>query len=152
MQMTKASGACVLDAGADRVHHLEIDAEEVVAAHAGLARDARGDDDDIGACDGRIVARAGEPRVEALDWARLREIKRLSLRNAVDDVEEDDVAELLHRGKMRQRAADLAGSDQSNFPARHGSFRSFSVKPLGQPHVTMPRGPGGSRACYPLIA
>ena len=44
MQMTKAFGRVLLDAGADLLHHLEVDAEQVVAAHAGLARHAGGDD------------------------------------------------------------------------------------------------------------
>ncbi len=113
-------GRVGLEAGADRFHHLEIDAEQVVAAHAGLARHAGGDDDDVGAGDGGIVARAGELGVEALDRTRFGEIERLALRDAVDDVEEDDVAEFLQRRQMRQGAADLAGSDQCNLLARHG--------------------------------
>ncbi len=108
------------ETGADRLHNLEIDAEQVVAAHARLPRHAGGDDDDVGAGDGRIVARAGELGVKALDRTRLSEIERLALRDAVDDVEEDDVAEFLKRRQMRQGAADLAGPDQSNLLARHG--------------------------------
>jgi hypothetical protein len=52
---------------------------------------------------------------------------------------------------MRQRAADLAGSDQSNFPARHCRFRSYFVRPSRQPRVTMPRSAGRFAPCYPLI-
>ena len=37
MQITKAFGAELLDAGADLFHDLEVDAEKVVAAHARLA-------------------------------------------------------------------------------------------------------------------
>ncbi len=44
-------GRVRLDARADRVHHLEIDAEQIVAAHAGLARHAGGDDHHVGAGD-----------------------------------------------------------------------------------------------------
>ena len=44
-------GGVLLDALADRLHHLGVDADEVVAAHAGLARDASGDDDNIRAFD-----------------------------------------------------------------------------------------------------
>ncbi len=95
MQMTKASGRVGLDAGADRLHHLEIDAEQVVAAHAGLARHAGGDDDHVGAGDRCVGARAGELGVEAFDRAGFGEIERLALRHAVDDVEQDDVAEFL---------------------------------------------------------
>ena len=54
MQMTKAFGRVLLDAGADLLHHLEIDAEQIVAAHAGLARHAGGDDADVGAVDRRV--------------------------------------------------------------------------------------------------
>ena len=108
-----------LEAGADRIHHLEIDAEQVVAAHAGLARHAGGDDDDIGAGDVGVGARAGELGVEAVDRRGFGKIERLALGNAVDDVEENDVAQLFQRRQMGQRAADLAGPDQCNFLARH---------------------------------
>ena len=53
MQMTKAFGRVFLDAGADLLHHLEVDAEQIVAAHARLARHAGGDDADVGAFDAR---------------------------------------------------------------------------------------------------
>ena len=46
-------------------------------------------------------------------------IERLALRNALDDVEQDDVAELLEADQMRERAADLAGADQCNLVTRH---------------------------------
>ena len=95
MQITKASGALRLDALADRLHHLEVDAEQIVAAHARLAGDAGGDDDDVGAGDVGIIVGALELRVEAFDRAALREIERLALRHALDDVEQDDVAQFL---------------------------------------------------------
>jgi len=40
----KALRRMLADAFAHRFHHLEVDAEEIVAAHARLARDARRDD------------------------------------------------------------------------------------------------------------
>ena len=45
MQMTKAFGRVFLDACADLIHHLQVDAEKIVAAHARLARHAGGDDE-----------------------------------------------------------------------------------------------------------
>src|SRR3712207_8531882 len=46
------------------LHDLEVDADEVVAAHAGLARHAGRHDHHVGARDGRVVARARELGVE----------------------------------------------------------------------------------------
>ena len=122
MQMTKASGALRLDALADRLHHLQVDAEQIVAAHPRLAGDAGGDDDDVGARDVGIIVRALERRVEALDRAALGKIERLALRHALDDVEQDDVAKLLRGGEMGERAADIAGADQRDLVASHGAL------------------------------
>jgi hypothetical protein len=44
MQMTKAFRRILGDAGANLLHHLEVDLEQIVAAHARLARHAGGDD------------------------------------------------------------------------------------------------------------
>ena len=125
MQITKASGALRLDALADRLHHLQIDAEQIVAAHARLAGDAGGDDDHVGAGDVGIVVRALELRVEALDRAALGEVERLALRHALDDVEQDDVAKLLRCREMGERAADIAGADQRDLVASHGALQPF---------------------------
>ena len=108
-----------LDARADRVHDLQVDAEQIVAAHAGLARHAGGDDDDVGARDVGVGTRARQFGVEAVDRRGFGEIERLALRHAVDDVEQDDVAEFLQRGQMGQRSADLARADQRYLFARH---------------------------------
>ena len=51
MQMTKAFGAYFLMPAPTWLHDLEIDAEQIVAAHAGLARHAGGDDAHVGAFD-----------------------------------------------------------------------------------------------------
>ena len=116
-----------LDALADRLHHLEVDAEQVVAAHAGLARHAGGDDADVGAGDVGVVRGALERGVEAFDGARFRDVERLALGRAVGNVEQDDVAEFLERGEMGQRAADLAGADEGNLGSGHGELISDQV-------------------------
>ena len=119
MQMTKAFGRVFLDAGADLLHHLEIDAEQIVAAHAGLARHAGGDDAHVGALDRLVGVGAGEAGIEAFDRRRLNEVERLALRHAFHDVEQDDVAELLETDQVRERAADLTRADQCNLVSRH---------------------------------
>ena len=57
--------------------------------------------------------------VEVVDRRGLRDVERLALRNAFDDVEQHDVAELLEADEVGERAADLAGADQSNLVTRH---------------------------------
>src|SRR5208337_1749307 len=47
----KGARRIVFDAGADRFHDLEVDAEQIVAAHPGLARYSGRDDDNVGASD-----------------------------------------------------------------------------------------------------
>ena len=118
-----------LDAGADLPHHLEIDAEQIVAAHAGLARHAGGDDADVGALDGVVAVGAGELGVETIDRRGFGDVERLALRDAFHDVEHHDVAEFLEADEVGERAADLAGADQRNLVTRHGGKTLELLKP-----------------------
>ena len=120
MQMTKAFGAIGLDAFAHRRHHLEVDAQQIVAAHAGLARHAGGDDHHIGALDVGVIVGALELGVEAVHGTGLGQIQRLALGQAFGDVEDHHIAQFLQRHQMGQRAADLSAADKSDFLARHG--------------------------------
>ncbi len=104
---------------ADRLHDLEIDAEQIIAAHAGLARHARGDDHHVGAGDHRVIIGAAEAHVKALLRRRLREVQGFALWDAFGDVEEDDVAQFLESGDMGERAPDLAGADQRDLLTWH---------------------------------
>jgi hypothetical protein len=118
MQITKASGALV-DAFAHGLHDLEVDAQQIVAAHARLAGHTGGHDDHVGTGDVGIVVRAGDLGVEAFNRAALRQVQSLALGDAIGDVEEDDVAQFLLRGQMGQRATDVASADQSDLLACH---------------------------------
>ena len=134
MQMTKAFGAYLRDAGADLVHDLEIDAEQVVAAHAGLARHAGGDDADVGALrspHSEFVPRYA--RIEAVDRRRLGDVERPCPAAALDDVEQDDVAQFLEPDQMSQRAADLAGADKRDLLTRHGVSKPLCGSPAETP-------------------
>ena len=115
------------DPFADRLHDLQVDAEQIVTAHAGLARHAGGDDNHIGAGDIGIIVRPDDLGVEALDRGALAKIERLALRHAFDHVEQHDIAETLERREVRERAADVAGADQRDLLAGHSS--SFSMLP-----------------------
>ena len=129
MQMTKALRRVFLDAGADLIHHLEIDAEQIVAAHAGLARHAGGDDAHVGAFDALVGVGAAIFGVETFDRRGLRDVERLALRDALHDVEHHDVAQLLQTDEVGERAADLARADQCNLLARHGDQTSIDGAP-----------------------
>ena len=115
-----------LDAFADRLHHLEVDADQIVAAHARLAGDAGGDDADVGVGDLGIVGGAPERDVEAVDRPRLGDVERFALRHAFGDVEQDDVAKFPHRREVGERSADHSGADQRDFATSHWLlFRPF---------------------------
>ena len=122
-------GGILLDARTDRGHDLEVDAEQVVTAHAGLPRHTGGHDADIGAGDGLVGIGARQLGVEALDRARLGEVQRLALRQALGDVENDDVAQFLEGREMRKRAADHAAADQSDFLPSHVWNSFLKAKP-----------------------
>ena len=108
-----------LDALADRLHHLEVDAEQIVAAHARLARDPGGDDAHVGIGDVGIIVRALERDVKAVDRGGLGDVERLALRRALGNVEQDDIAQFAHRGEVRQRSTDHSRADQRDFLASH---------------------------------
>ena len=119
MQITKAFGRMLLDAVSDRFHDLEVDADQIVAAHAGLARHAGGDDDHVGAGDIGVVVRALVLGIEPVDRRGFGDVETLALRNTFRDVEEHDVAEFLQADEMGERAADLAGADERDLVTGH---------------------------------
>src|SRR5271166_4790842 len=118
-------GAMLLDRCTHRRDDLGVGADQIVAAHPRLARDAGGDDDDIGAGNGSVVVGPRDDRVVALDRRALNDVERLALRHAVDHVEEDDVAELLEPGQQCNGAADLPGPDQRDLVACHANASSW---------------------------
>ncbi len=111
----------LLDAGADLGHDVGVGADQIVAAHARLTRDAGGDDDDVRAFDDGIIAAARIGRIDTLDRGAFGDIERLALRDAVGDVEQDDVAQLLQADQVGQGAANIAGTDECDFLAGHGN-------------------------------
>ena len=116
----------LLDRLADGRDHLGVGADQIVAAHPGLARDAGGDDHDIGAGDVGIVVGAFDDRIIALDRRALDDVERLPLRHALDNVEEHDVAQFLEPGEQRDGAADLPGADQRDLVACHSKCLVFA--------------------------
>ncbi len=103
----------------DGLDDLRIDADEIVAAHAGLASHAGGDDADVGAREVGVVVAALDLDVVSLDGTGGGEIERLALRQALDHVEQRDVAERLERAEVGERAADHASADEGDLVTCH---------------------------------
>ena len=62
----------LLDSGADLFHHLQIDAQEIIAAHAGLSRNAGGDDANVGPGDRRVALGSGACKLGVIAFDRRR--------------------------------------------------------------------------------
>ena len=62
---------------------------------------------------------AGELRVEAEHRGGLGDVERLSVRHALDHVEQHHVAEFLEAGEKGERAADLTGADERDLGSGH---------------------------------
>ena len=58
-----------LDAFAHGFHHFQVDADEIIPAHAGLPRYAGGDDADVSSGNGLITVGARKFSVKAFDGA-----------------------------------------------------------------------------------
>ena len=124
MQITNASGQLVRMPVGHLGDHAGVLADQVVARHAGRAREAGGDDHHVGALDRGVVGAAGHHRVEAVDRPGLHDVERLARRDAAEHVEQHDVAQFLEADQVGERAADIAGADEGDLVAGHGqSFR-----------------------------
>jgi len=97
---------------------LVVGLEQVVPAHPGLAGDAGGDDDDIGVFGLLVTVGADDAAVKAFHGTGLGQIQCLPLRDPLDDIDEDDIAQLLGRRPVGRRRSDVAGSDDRDL----GSF------------------------------
>jgi hypothetical protein len=93
-------GRVLLDAGADLLHDLEVDGEQVVTAHAGLARHACGHDADLGVIKRLIGIGAGQAGIETVDRRRLRDIECFALRHALGNIEHHDIAQLFQANNL----------------------------------------------------
>src|SRR5215469_14816558 len=75
------------------LHDAVIGVKQIVTAHPWLARDAGGDDHDVGVRRVFVVVGAGNVRVPLLDWHGLEQVESFPLRNALDDINEYNIGE-----------------------------------------------------------
>ena len=115
----------------DARHDLRVHGDQIVTAHARLARKPGGHDDDVRALDVLVAVRALELHVEAVDRRRLGDVEHLPLRQPLDDVEEDHVAELAQRAELSQHATDLPAANQCNLRSSHLHLLEWVVRCCG---------------------
>ena len=82
------------DAGLDDLGVLE---QQIVAAHARLAREACRHNHDVGVRRRGVIIRARDAHVRPLDRTRFEHVERLALRDAFDDVDQDHIRQLFVR-------------------------------------------------------
>jgi hypothetical protein len=97
-----------------RLHDRVVGLQQVVAAHARLARHTRGDDHDIrsGGLRPPLVGGsvADHPGVGPLDGAGFQHVERDASRLLIRDVDDDDVGQLLVGDRSRDGRPDVARS------------------------------------------
>ena len=109
-------GAALGELLGDAADDARVLGEEVVAAHARLAREAGRDDADVGALGQRVVAAAGELGVELVDGGGLPEVEGLALRDPLLDIDEDDLVRHVFAGDaLCDGRAHVAGADDGDF-------------------------------------
>jgi hypothetical protein len=105
----------LLDRLADGVHNAGVDLQQVVTTHPRFARGAGGHDDAVRARNVLYLGRSDYAYVDAEDRRRLQHVERLPLRQAVDNVVEDDIAEAAQKAQMGTGGADITGADERDF-------------------------------------
>ncbi len=93
---------------------------EIVSAHAWLARQSRGDHTHIRARDISDVIGARDLEVETKNRGEVREIESFTLGHPLDDVVQHHVSKLASTTQHSERATDLPCADERNLlPACH---------------------------------
>ncbi len=88
--------------------HLVVGSQQVVAAHAGLAGKTRRHHHQIRIRRVRVIVRSRDFDVVILDGPRFKHIQCLALRDAFQDINQDDICHLLERHPHSYRCADVA--------------------------------------------
>ena len=114
----------------DALDDLRVDADQILAAHARLARHAGRDDDDLGSRRRGVAVRivrqsrdALHRRVKVQHVRRLHDVDGLALGHALLDVNEDDLAaERLRCKDVRNGSSDITCTNNCHFHVKSASF------------------------------
>jgi hypothetical protein len=107
-------GGVLLDVLGDALDDAGVDADEVIAALAGLTGHTGGDDDDIGIFDIAVIEGAGELGIELFDGAAAGQVEGFALGHVEfglvfdRDIQEDDIAQFLHGDGAGAFASDVS--------------------------------------------
>src|SRR5205823_1381345 len=101
---------------ADHVlHDLVIGVEQVVATHAWLARNAGGDDYNVGVRGIGVVVGAGDDRIALLDGHGFEQVERFALGHALHDVDQHHIGQLLAGDPVCGGRAHVSGTYDRDF-------------------------------------
>ena len=96
-----------------------IDVEQIVAAHAWLARNPGGNYDHIGVGGVGIILCPDYVGIAFFDWHGLKQVQALPLRHPFHDVNKDYVCQFFGGHPVGRSGAHIARSDDGNLVA-HG--------------------------------
>lgn len=142
--MKYASGGELQSLIDNALDDLCVDADQILAAHARLARHAGRDDDDLGARRRSIAVRivrqsrdALHRRVKVQHVSRLHDVDGLAFRHAFLDINEDDLAaERLRRKDVRNGSSDITCTNNCYFHVKSASFEiRRGIPPLAGTHL-----------------
>ena len=120
-----AVGRVLYDLLGDLLHDLVVHVQQIVAAHARLARHPRRDDDDVRVGALGVIAGAEHAGIGSPDRARLEHVERDAGRLLIRDIDHHDVGELLVGDAARHGRADVSGAaDDCYLPIHRCSFES----------------------------
>ena len=122
------------NAFANGFHDLKVDAQKVITAHAGFARNTSGHDAHVGACDIRVIRGTLHIGIKAFGGTRFGNIQRLALGQTIRNVEQDNVAQFLDSSEVGKRAPDVACADKGNFSSGHGRSLRWDINDPSTPN------------------
>ena len=105
------------------VHDLVVGVQQVIAAHARLARNTGGDDDDVRVCGVGVVVGAEHVGVAFLDRHGFQQVESLALRHAFDDVDQNNVGQFFGGHPVSGSRAHVSGTYDSYFLTHEFPFR-----------------------------
>src|SRR4030095_7827693 len=106
-------------------HNLSVGLEQIVAAHAGLARQPCRNDHNIGVISLVVGIAADHAHVETFDWRCLRQVQRFALWHTLNNVDQHDIAKFLCGGPVGGCRTNITCANNSNLISRTHFFSSF---------------------------